>query len=195
MTGKLFNKVASDLVTEAHVFGLDDDGMWKPMHINNINEHLHVTQSSLGRYFVGTTPRLSVPTHVAVVVALRNPVASSRNIHVAVVTLYTSLNRVISFYFDATHQLAESMVQGVVVNRSVNNVPKGSITYAVGQNPNVSGTLGFYRVTVKEGATQEMDQDGKFILPPGSNHLLYVEPKSTAGEMIVGFGWWEEPVA
>lgn len=195
----VFNNNPNQLLTNSYIYGSNVNATSENQAIITNGdgmmavENNYVVHSLKGEYFVGTLPSFTITNGQGAVIGIKNPIGSGRNVFVAVYTIYLSLNRTAAFYFDATYNLADtSSAFKVNVNRGSANLPVAELVYATGAGLVVAGDLAFYRVFTRLD-TVEIDQQGKFILPPGHNHTMHFIPQGTNGDVTVAFGWWEKP--
>lgn len=194
----IFNNNPNQLLTNSYLYGnsVIDTNTNQAIMTNGDNmmgiENNYVMHSLKGDYYVGTLPSFAIAINQGAIVAIKNPVGSGRTVFAAVTTFSLAIARTLAFYFDATYNLADvSSTFKVNANRGSLNTPVAQLVYATGAGLVVSGSLAFYR-NLSKTDTIEIDQQGKFILPPGHNYTMYFQPAASAGAPLVAFGWWEK---
>lgn len=156
----------------------------------------NLIRSREGLYHVGTTPAITTAAGDDVVVQLANPPGSGRQVHLAVHTLSSEVGGAFLHYFDAVPSVALITSPHVAVANRNYAADRHAALIRFAKAPVITlagGRLAFAWVVPAGGATIEADQEGKFILRPGSNFTVFGQ-NLEAGQLYVAFGWWEEEV-
>lgn len=155
-----------------------------------------------GQYFVGYADNLFFDQDKNAWAALSNPYYSGVNLFVNVWTVTDLFEPPIGIqiWFNATLPGTPN-VSSFVTPANTTCYPPFTPQVQILQASNVSGTptdgaLAFVRQSTP-GETLVVEEDGKFIIPPGGNFTVFLsntEGQNASTQAKVAFGWWEEPI-
>lgn len=160
-------------------------------------------RSSAGKYFVGQSEPMTFGSGQNAWASLTNPPDSGRTLYVNVFTVTN---------YAAVPFTAEVILNGVVLGPVQTSTLVSTTNYRIQPRPTPRILLQYYGGTaehpysgvnvfdrlVPAGSTLVAEEDGKYIMPPGTTFLLYMTPLAgSTGTIraIAAFGWWEEPVS
>lgn len=154
-----------------------------------------------GQYFVGYADNMFFEKGNNVWAALCNPKKSGVNLFVNVWTV-TSLRQPIRMQIWMNAKLPGQPIPSTLVtssNTAISPLPQPEVKLM--QVSNVSGTptdgiKAFVR-RAPGGETVVAEEDGKFIIPPGGNFVVFLsqdEDTADYASVRVAYGWWEEPI-
>ena len=154
-------------------------------------------QSLQGKYFIGQTPTLFVSNSSNAWAALSNPPNSYKNLFFNVFTISNFSSNVISAELWLNTNLAgDSAASSSISPANTAFTPKPDhkiqLLYVQSTGETPSGGVNIFDRIVPPYATLASEEDGKIIIPPGGNVLLFL--KSSCHETInaiVAYGWWE----
>ncbi|GIM27660.1 hypothetical protein CPJCM30710_03260 [Clostridium polyendosporum] len=159
-----------------------------------------VYQSYKGRYFVGQSKFLIFGVGTNAWAALVNPRSSGVNLFVNVFTVSNFSNESLT-----AEIWLNTIPPGISkVSRKFSPTdtalsplpePKVQLEYAQNVTGFPSKGINIYGRIVPSQSTLVSEEDGKFVIPPGGNYLVFL---SSSGQDFVkakiAFGWWEEKV-
>jgi len=161
-------------------------------------------QSMLGKYFIGQTEVLSPSNSTNAWAQLFNPSDSGVNLHVNVFTLINISGQSLSIqqWLDSTPPGSPGTISTLVspANRAISPLPSPqcSIQYVPSLPTGSGGPTGGVHIFNRTVAGRESvisEEQGKLILPPGGNFLIFLTAASGGVTGRVAFGWWEEPIS
>lgn len=155
-----------------------------------------------GQYFVGYADNMYFEKDKNAWAALVNPNDSGVNLFVNVWTvtdLYEPPIR-LQIWFNSSLP-GDPTVSKLVISSNTAILPLPQPKILLMQASNVIGTpeggvKGFVRRTLP-GETLAVDEDGKFIIPPGGNFAVFLSNADSASlpaSVRVAYGWWEEKI-
>lgn len=161
-----------------------------------VAEGPNVLQSLQGRYFLGRSGLLPVPSGQEALVLLRNQINSSRRTFVVAVTLTSDHGRRAFVQFGPETSVALQTSKKVAsAHRGLPDEPVSMIQMGVAPRvPLAAGTDVFERL-LRGGDTLELAQEGRVILEPGRSIGVWFEAIQVPDQIDIAFGWWEEPLS
>lgn len=155
-------------------------------------------KSLQGIYFIGQTPSLFISNTSNAWAALVNPINSEKNLFFNVFTISNfSSNIITAQLWLNTNPPGNPSTSSSVSPTNTALYPQPSpevlLQYVQSTNGVPSGGVNIYDRIVPSNTTVVSEEDGKIIIPPGGNALLFL--KSSTNEpinAIVAFGWWEK---
>lgn len=155
-------------------------------------------KSLQGKYFIGQTPPLSVSKTGGAWAALVNPGCSNRELFFNVFTICNfSSSESITAEIWLNTDLPGSPQSSTLVSPTntvlqTAPIPRCQIQYVASSAPYPGSGINIFDRIVPPSSTLVSEEDGKIIIPPGGNVLLYLKAAcEEAIEAIVAFGWWE----
>ena len=154
-------------------------------------------QSLQGKYFIGQTPTLFVGNNNHAWAALSNPPDSHKNLFFNVFTISNfSSNTISAELWLNTVLSGDSASSSLISPANTAFTPKPDhkvqLLYVQSTGETPSGGVNIFDRIVSPYTTLASEEDGKIIIPPGGNVLLFL--KSSCHETInaiVAYGWWE----
>lgn len=154
-------------------------------------------QSLQGKYFIGQTPTLIVGNGSNAWAALNNPRDSHKNLFFNVFTISNFSSNIITAQLWLNAVISGDSASSSLIsptNTAITPKPKHKVEllYAQSTNKTPSGGVNIFDRIVPPYTTLVSEEDGKIIIPPGGNVLLFL--KSSGHEdinAIVAYGWWE----
>ncbi len=154
-------------------------------------------QSLQGKYFIGQTPELFVGNGSNAWAALVNPDNSCRNLFFNVFTVSNFSSTIIKAeLWLNTGPTGNPAVSSSVSPTDTALLPKPEhkvlLQYVQSTDETPSGGVNILDRIVPPDTTLVSEEDGKIIVPPGGNVLLFL--RSSSGETInaiIAYGWWE----
>lgn len=155
-------------------------------------------QSLKGRYFVGQTIFLFTGKGQNAWAALVNPKDSDVNLYVNVITIsnFSSIPYTAQTWLNTNPPASPAIAERISpANTTIDPLPKPKVELQYVQSTTLepSGGVNTFNRVVNSNNTLVSEEDGKFIIPPGGNYLIFLI--SEGDEMIkskVAFGWWEK---
>lgn len=170
----------------------------KPLpQVVNIPNPLY--KSLQGKYFIGQTQTLFVDNGKNAWAGLINPANSGRDLFFNVFTIsnFSSSDTITAELWLNTTPPGDPAVSSLVSPTNTELYPTPSpkvvLQYVQSTDGTPSGGVNILDRIVPPNTTLVSEEDGKIIIPPGGNVLMFL--KSSAGktiEGIVAFGWWEK---
>ena len=167
-----------------------------PLQAVNIPNPLY--KSLQGKYFIGQTPDLFVNDSCYAWAALVNPEHSHRTLFFNVFTISNfSSNIIIAELWVNTNPPGKPCISTLISPTDTALCPQPEhrvlLQYvkSTGEEPRCGVNI-LDRI-VPPNTTLVSEEDGKIIIPPDGNVLLFLkssQPQTT--KAIVAFGWWEE---
>ncbi|MEA4964269.1 MAG: DUF6143 family protein [Oscillospiraceae bacterium] len=154
-------------------------------------------QSLQGKYFIGQTPTLFVGNGSNAWAALCNPPDSHRNLFFNVFTISNFSSSVISakLWLNAVlsgDSASSSFISPTNTALTPKTDHKVQLRYVQSTGETPSGGVNIFGRIVPPYTTLASEEDGKIIIPPGGNVLLFLTSSSPETiNAIVAFGWWE----
>lgn len=153
-------------------------------------------QSLQGKYFIGQTPTLFVGNGSNAWAALSNPPDSHRNLFFNVFTVSNFSSKIITAEIWLNSVLPEASTSLMVspANTVLNPKPENKVQllYVQSTEASPSGGVNIFDRIVPPNTTLASEEDGKIIIPPGGNVLLYLQASCRKPvNAVVAFGWWE----
>lgn len=154
-------------------------------------------QSLQGKYFIGQTPTLLVGNGSNAWAALSNPPDSHKNLFFNVFTISNFSSNIISAELWLNTVLSKDLASSSLIspaNTAFAPKPdhKVQLLYVQSTGETPSGGVNIFDRIVPPYTTLASEEDGKIIIPPAGNVLLFL--KSSCHETInaiVAYGWWE----
>ncbi len=154
-------------------------------------------QSLQGKYFIGQTPTLFVGNGSNAWAALVNPNSSHKNLFFNVFTVSNfSSNIITAELWLNTTPPGDPAASSSISPTNTAFLPKPDhkvlLQYVQSTDGVPSGGVNILDRIVPPNTTLVSEEDGKIIIPPGGNVLLFL--KSSGIETInaiVAYGWWE----
>jgi hypothetical protein len=158
-------------------------------------------ESLLGRYFTAQTPHLPIGIGTNAWGALYNPRGSGINLHLSVVTLNFIYGEdlTIGFYMNSDLPGSPCEAPTAAANMAICPLPRPEtrLLYASDICGFPQGGEFLFSRTAYPGQLTLLEEDGKFIVPPGGNYCAFLRSlmRGQSESMVyLAFGWWEEPV-
>lgn len=170
----------------------------KPIEVVSIPNPL--SKSIKGRYFAGQTEILILGQGFNTWGGLINPSNSGVNLFVNVytVTNFSEIPLLAQIWFNTKPPgmgvISDKVTPGNTTLSPL-PVPKTELQYvqSVSGFP-TSGVNAFDRLVGPKG-TLASEDDGKWIIPPGGNYIVFlVSPGAELIKALIAFGWWEEKI-
>ncbi|MBE6064506.1 DUF6143 family protein [Clostridium cochlearium] len=157
-------------------------------------------KSLQGIYFIGKTPLLVIGNGSNAWAALVNPKNSGKDLFVNVFTISNfSSSTIKAEIWLNTRPPGNPAISSFVspANTALCPPPKPKVLLEYIQSTDgiPCGGVNIYDRIVPPNTTIVSEEDGKFIIPPGGNFLLFL--RSANNELInnnVAFGWWEKQI-
>lgn len=157
-------------------------------------------QSMQGKYFVGYADNIEAIPGTNAWAGLFNPADSGVLLYANVITVTNVTGEPFSaeFWFNARFPGAPVYSELVTpANTAIKPLPVPEVEIIQASNvPNIPPTGGtkVYSQEVMEETTIVLEENGKYIFPPGGSLVVYLNlvPSNTVGR--VAFGWGEEPI-
>jgi hypothetical protein len=171
-------------------------GGWRMLK-KTVNIPISLFESLEGRYFVGQTEVLTFGNGTNAVGRLFNPTHSQVNLFVNVITIsnITQTDFLAQIWFNA--ELPEKGTVSKLVT-ATNTVlcprpkPEVVLQFAQQLQGTPSGGVNPFNRVIPPITTVVDEEDGKFILPPGSSFAIFlVGQGSVPLQARIAFGWWE----
>ena len=167
-----------------------------PLQAVNIPNPLY--KSLQGKYFIGQTPTLFVNNNCNAWAALVNPENSRRTLFFNVFTVSNfSSNIIVAELWLNTNPPGKPCVSSLISPTDTALCPQPEhrvlLQYvkSTGEEPHCGVNI-LDRI-VPPNTTLVSEEDGKIIIPPGGNVLLFLKSSDVeTTDAIVAFGWWEE---
>lgn len=155
-------------------------------------------KSMHGRYFVGQTEKLSVGDGLNAWAALLNPSDSSVNLYTNVFTISNFSDDYLTAEIWLNTTLPENSIVSNKVsptNTSLKHIPENNVDIRFVPATTMVPTDGInvYERIVPPNTTLVGEEDGKFIEGPGGDYVIVIKSSSSKVDVIVAFGWWENP--
>lgn len=165
--------------------------------IETVNIPVSLYKSIQGKYFVGQTNNLTFGDDTYAWGGLVNPENSRTNLYVNVFTVTNLGNKdmLAEVWIDSAPIGKPHISKDVSITNTVlypSPMPRVRLEYAhevfdiPGEGINV-----FDRV-IPPNSTVVAEEDGKYIIRPGSSFIIFLKSVKFDTEAIVAFGWWEE---
>ncbi|KGM96937.1 hypothetical protein Z968_04965 [Clostridium novyi A str. 4552] len=156
-------------------------------------------KSLQGVYFIGQTPTLVVGNGSNAWAALVNPIDSGIDLFTNVLSIsnFSSKNTIkAGIWLNTTapgNPATSSSVSPSNTTIPIQPTPEVLLQYVQSTNGVPSGGVNIFDRIVPPNTTLVSEEDGKLIVPPGGNCLLFLEsPSKEDIKSIVAFGWWEK---
>ncbi|PRR78080.1 hypothetical protein CLLI_20000 [Clostridium liquoris] len=155
-------------------------------------------KSLQGIYFIGQTPSLFVSNSSNAWAALVNPRDSCKDLFVNVLTISNFSTGIITAeIWLNTNPPGDLAISSSVspANTALEPQPRQKVLleYVQSTEGSPSGGVNIYDRIVPPNTTLASEEDGKLIIPPGGNFVLFLRGSSNeAIKTIVAFGWWEK---
>lgn len=155
-------------------------------------------KSLKGIYFVGQTPFLVTSDCSNAWAALVNPVDSKVNLFVNVITFsnFSSDPITAAIWLNSTppgKAATSTLVSASNIAIKPNSTPKALIQYVKSTDDNPKGGVNVFDRIVSGNSTLVSEEDGKFIIPPGGNFLVFLTSDSyDKAYARIALGWWEQ---
>ena len=154
-------------------------------------------QSLQGKYFIGQTPTLFVGNGSNAWAALINPESSHKNLFFNVFTISNfSLNIITAELWLNTTPPGNPATSSSISPTNTAFTPKPDhkvlLQYVQSTGGIPSGGVNILDRIVPPYTTLVSEEDGKIIIPPGGNVLLFLRSSSIETiNAIIAYGWWE----
>jgi len=165
--------------------------------IETVNIPNSLYKSIQGKYFVGQTNALGFGDETYAWGGLINPENSRTNLYVNVFTVTNLGNKELTseVWLDSTPVGKPHTSKKVSTTNTVlypTPIPRIRLEYGfeVFDKP-FDGTNIFNRI-IPSGNTIVAEEDGKYIIRPGSTFIIFLNAPKCDAEAIVAFGWCEE---
>ena len=170
----------------------------KPIEVVSIP--IALSKSIKGRYFVGQTETLILGQDFNAWGGLINPADSGVNLFVNVytVTNFSETPFLAQIWFNT-----EPPGKGVISDKvSSGNttispipVPKTELQFVQSVSEFPTSGVNVLDRLVSPQNTLASEDDGKWIIPPGGNFIVFcVSPGAKLIKALIAFGWWEEKI-
>lgn len=167
------------------------------MSKKTVNIPISLFESIEGRYFVGQTELLTFGNGTNAVGRLFNPTDSRVNLFVNVITIsnITQTDFLAQIWFNAELPETGTVSELVTPTNTVlrpNPKPEVVLQFAQNLQGTLSGGVNPFDRVIPPITTVVDEEDGKFILPPGSSFSIFlVGPGSDPLQARIALGWWE----
>lgn len=157
-------------------------------------------ESKQGKYFVGQTNALYICNGSNAWAGLVNPHDSGVNLYANVFTIsnfsddYLAVEIWLNTNFPENASVSHKVSP---TNTALTPLPKNNvdILYIKCTDTLPQKGVNVYERIVPPNTTLVVEEDGKFIEPPGGNYVLVLKSSSCEpNKVIVAFGWWEESI-
>ncbi|MFA5383505.1 MAG: DUF6143 family protein [Eubacteriales bacterium] len=159
-----------------------------------------LSKSIKGQYFVGQTETLILSQDLNAWGGLINPSDSGVNLFVNVytVTNFSETPFLAQIWFN-TEPPGKGVVSDEVspgnTTLSPLPVPKIELQYVQSVGGFPTGGVNVLDRLVGPKGTLASEDDGKWIIPPGGNFIVFLEsPGAELIKAIIAFGWWQEKI-
>lgn len=167
----------------------------KPQEVVSIPVSL--SKSMEGKYFVGQTEPLCVSKCSSAWAGLVNPRCSDVNLYVNVFTISNFSDEYLTAEIWLNTNLPENFnISNKVspTNTALKPLPKNNVDILFAESINTENGVNVYERIVSPNTTLVGEEDGKFIEAPCGNYAVIIKSSSSKpSNVIVAFGWWEEP--
>ncbi|WP_050355347.1 DUF6143 family protein [Gottschalkia purinilytica] len=172
---------------------------------NKITEEVSIFyatfQSIKGRYFIGKSPTVTLGNGTNAWVGLINHPNSGVNLHVDVITInnFSSVDYILAGLWLNTNPPGIGTVSNNVTPANTSIVPtptpKVQIQYVSSTTGTPTGGVNPFERIVPALNTAVIEDEGKIIIPPGGNLIVFLTtPSTTDITASVALGWWEERI-
>lgn len=168
----------------------------RPIEVADITNSFY--KSLQGKYFMGRTEELELKVCKNAWAGLFNPPNSGMNLFVNTFTVSNTGTKAlpVQIWFNAgllNPGKCSLFVTSANTALMPHPFPKTKIKFSSKTNDSpISGIYAFERI-VPANFTEKAGYDGKIIIPPGGNFLIFIPGRGMwSTKVSVGFGWWEE---
>lgn len=164
---------------------------------DNSNIPIDLQKSMEGKYFIGQTENLQFGDETYAWAGLINPVNSKSNIYVNVFTITNLSNK----EFISQIWLNSDMFEKSYMSKEVSTTntslypvprPKARLLYNDDILETPLGGVNIFDRIISPKSTMKAEENGIFIIAPGSSFILFFKSAIYDAAAIVAYGWWEE---
>lgn len=154
-------------------------------------------KSMQGKYFIGQSQTLLAGNGSNTWAALINPYDSHRNLFFNVFTVSNFSSDILTAELWLNTNPPDNPATSVSVSPADTTIKpkpenKARLRYVQATEGFPSGGVNIFDRIVPPKSTLASEEDGKIIVPPGGNVLLFIKaPSKEITNSIVAFGWWE----
>ncbi len=165
--------------------------------IHTINIPISLYQSIEGKYFVGQTKLLRFGDETYAWGGLINPENSKVRLYVNVFTVTNFSNKGIlaEVWVDST-PVGKPYISNEISSTNTSLYPLAVPRVKLEYNKEILDTpldgVNVFDRLVSPGTTVVAEEDGKYIISPGSSFIIFLKSSDYSAEACVAFEWWEE---